>query len=261
MTIECDNVVSGLAGELAVSYLAFQLRNRRWSAVVAFVVICALLCCGSQLSIVPCSNICVCLLLAIIGSNVVALPVSAGSNSLGTETFANPDERKKGRKDKDVDEDVDEDADEDVDKDADGDRDSDGDDENEHHRKGNKKHKAGARKTRQKGKARQRGRSGGGDAGSGSDSDDEPDDPDEPDHVDTFSTFMETYRSLSPDQVESMTTDTRDLISTQKALMETVQTLAPVITQGKEMMDTFKDYFGPNGTNDMLQAFKSKKTV
>ena len=69
---------------------------------------------------------------------------------------------------------------------------------------------------------------------------------------------METYRSLSPDQVESMTSDTKDLISTQKQLMQTVQSLAPVISQGKEMMDTFKDYFGPNGTNDLLKAFKNK---
>lgn len=75
-------------------------------------------------------------------------------------------------------------------------------------------------------------------------------------YVDTFSTFMETYKSLTPGQIETMTTDTKDLIETQKTLMETVKSLAPVITQGKEMMDTFKDYFGPNSHQDLLKAFK-----
>jgi hypothetical protein len=74
--------------------------------------------------------------------------------------------------------------------------------------------------------------------------------------VDNFSTFMETYKSLSPDQIETMTSDTQDLISTQQALMETVKGMAPVIKQGKEMMDTFKDYFGPGNTSDLLKAFK-----
>lgn len=84
--------------------------------------------------------------------------------------------------------------------------------------------------------------------------DDEDDDGNN--YVDTFSTFMETYKSLTPGQIETMTTDTKDLIETQKTLMETVKSLAPVITQGKEMMDTFKDYFGPNSHQDLMKAFK-----
>ena len=87
---------------------------------------------------------------------------------------------------------------------------------------------------------------------------DDPDDDDdkEPNYVDTFSTFMETYKSLTPGQIETMTSDTKDLIATQKSLMETVKSLAPVITQGREMMDTFKDYFGPNSHKDLMKAFK-----
>ena len=84
----------------------------------------------------------------------------------------------------------------------------------------------------------------------------EDDNEDEPSYVDNFSTFMETYKSLTPGQIETMTTDTKDLIETQKTLMETVKSLAPVITQGKEMMDTFKDYFGPNSQQDLMKAFK-----
>jgi hypothetical protein len=82
------------------------------------------------------------------------------------------------------------------------------------------------------------------------------DDVEEENYVDNFSTFMETFKSLTPGQIETMTTDTKDLIETQKTLMETVKSLAPVITQGKEMMDTFKDYFGPNSHQDLLKAFK-----
>ena len=238
MTIECDNVLTGVVSALALAYLAFQLRNQRWSAVVAFVVISALLCCGSQFSIVPCSNICVCLLLAIIGSNVVALP-STVRHSPAHETFANEEDTKSNDGADDA---------------SDASDTEEGDDDDEKSTKQSKKKKKHA--TKKKKKASQK-----------DDDDDEPHDDNDAnddvkdDHVDSFSTFMETYRSLSPDQVESMTTDTKDLISTQKALMETVQNLAPVITQGKEMMDTFKDYFGPNGTSDMMKAFQSKKTV
>ena len=70
---------------------------------------------------------------------------------------------------------------------------------------------------------------------------------------------METYKSLTPDQIETMTTDTQDLISTQQALMTTVKSMTPVIAQGKEMMDTFKDYFGPSSSSELLKAFKPDK--
>lgn len=237
MTIECDNVLTGIVSALALAYLAFQLRNKRWSAVNAFVVISALLCCGSQFSIVPCSNICVCLLLAIIGSNVVALPTTV-SHQPAHETFANEDDPKTDGDTGDTD-DADDASDDDDGKAEDGD--------------GKKSSKKKTKHATKKKKATKK----------DDDEDDHDDDDDDvkDDHVDSFSTFMETYRSLAPDQVESMTTDTKDLISTQKALMETVQNLAPVITQGKEMMDTFKDYFGPNGTSDMMKAFQTKKTV
>ena len=85
--------------------------------------------------------------------------------------------------------------------------------------------------------------------------DDEEDD--EEDGVDMFKTMLESYKSLTPDQVEHMTKDTKDLIETQKSLMETVKSLAPVVTQGKEMLDTFKDYFGSDTKNMLGQAMKS----
>ena len=76
--------------------------------------------------------------------------------------------------------------------------------------------------------------------------------------VDMFRTMLESYKSLTPDQVEHMTSDTKELIETQKSLLETVKSLAPVVTQGKEMLDTFKDYFGTD-TKEMLGA--AMKTI
>ena len=73
---------------------------------------------------------------------------------------------------------------------------------------------------------------------------------------------MESYKSFTPDQLEHMTTDTKELIETQKSLMETVKSLTPVVTQGKEMLDTFKDFFGKDGpagggrAKDIMGLFK-----
>jgi len=63
-------------------------------------------------------------------------------------------------------------------------------------------------------------------------------------HLDAGSTFMNAYKSLKPDQLAAMTKDTQDLMQTQKQLMSTLQTLKPLIMDGKEMMSTFQSYFG-----------------
>ena len=89
--------------------------------------------------------------------------------------------------------------------------------------------------------------------------DDEKDDEKfENPRVDAFSTFMETYKSLTPNQIENMTSDTKELIATQKSLLDTVKSLAPVVSQGKEMLDTFKDYFGPGETQNIMSMFSPK---
>ena len=63
-------------------------------------------------------------------------------------------------------------------------------------------------------------------------------------HLDAGTTFMNAYKSLKPDQISAMTNDTKELINTQKQLMNTLSTLKPLITDGKQMMDTFQNYFG-----------------
>lgn len=70
---------------------------------------------------------------------------------------------------------------------------------------------------------------------------------DEEFHLDAGTTFMNAYKQLKPDQITAMTKDTQELINTQKQLMSTLNTLKPLITDGKQIMDTFQNYFGSSG--------------
>ena len=74
---------------------------------------------------------------------------------------------------------------------------------------------------------------------------------DEEYHLDAGTTFLNAYKSLKPDQINAMTKDTQELINTQKQLMSTLNTLKPLITDGKQMMDTFQNYFGAGGLEGM----------
>jgi hypothetical protein len=74
------------------------------------------------------------------------------------------------------------------------------------------------------------------------DGDSDSEDDDEP-YIDAGSTFLKAYKKLDQKQIEGMTKDTKELISTQKNLMETLKTLGPVVTEGKKVLDTFTNYF------------------
>jgi hypothetical protein len=63
-------------------------------------------------------------------------------------------------------------------------------------------------------------------------------------HLDAGTTFLNAYKSLKPDQIAAMTKDTQELMETQRQLMSTLNTLKPLIQDGKEMMNTFQSYFG-----------------
>ena len=63
-------------------------------------------------------------------------------------------------------------------------------------------------------------------------------------HLDAGTTFMNAYKSLKPDQIAAMTKDTQELMDTQKQLMSTLNTLKPLMQDGKNMMNTFQSYFG-----------------
>lgn len=62
-------------------------------------------------------------------------------------------------------------------------------------------------------------------------------------HIDLGTSFLEAYKNLDKSQINSMTKDTKELIKTQKTLMSTLENLAPVVKEGKSIIDTFKGYF------------------
>jgi len=75
-----------------------------------------------------------------------------------------------------------------------------------------------------------------------------PKETDDPEfHLDAGTTFVNAYKQLQPDQISAMTKDTQELINTQKQLMSTLNTLKPLMTDGKQIMDTFQNYFGAGG--------------
>lgn len=64
-------------------------------------------------------------------------------------------------------------------------------------------------------------------------------------HIDAGTTVMNAINSLKPDQIKAMTADTKQLIDTQKSLMSMLQTFQPMVSEGKQMMDTFQTMFAP----------------
>jgi len=78
-------------------------------------------------------------------------------------------------------------------------------------------------------------------------------------HIDSGTSILNALKSLKPDQIQSMTQDTRQLIETQKSLMNMLQSFKPMMSEGKEMMATFQEMFSPTSTapgsiNGALQA-------
>jgi len=63
-------------------------------------------------------------------------------------------------------------------------------------------------------------------------------------HIDVGTTLMNALNSLKPDQVKAMTDDTRKLMETQKSLIGMLNTMKPMLQDGKELMNTFQDMFG-----------------
>jgi hypothetical protein len=63
-------------------------------------------------------------------------------------------------------------------------------------------------------------------------------------HIDSGTTFMNAYKQLKPEQINALTSDTQKLISVQKDLMSNLSNLKPLISDGKEIMRTFKSFFG-----------------
>ena len=69
-------------------------------------------------------------------------------------------------------------------------------------------------------------------------------------HMDTGTTFMNAYKKLKPDQIKNLTSDTQKLITVQKDLMANLQNLKPLVSDGKEIMKTFKSFFGSDPSSN-----------
>lgn len=65
-------------------------------------------------------------------------------------------------------------------------------------------------------------------------------------HMDIGSTIMNAYKKMDPVQVQQMASDTKELMATQKQLMETISMLGPQVQQGAELIKSFKGMFGGN---------------
>lgn len=65
-------------------------------------------------------------------------------------------------------------------------------------------------------------------------------------HMDMGSTLIQAYKKLKPVQVQQMQADTKELMATQRELMETLSTLAPQVQQGAELVKSFQGMFGGN---------------
>lgn len=62
--------------------------------------------------------------------------------------------------------------------------------------------------------------------------------------IDQGTTLMNALNGLKPDQIKSMTSDTKQLIETQKSLMGMLDTLAPMMKEGSNLLNMFNGMFG-----------------
>ena len=65
--------------------------------------------------------------------------------------------------------------------------------------------------------------------------------------LDSKESFLQNYKSLSHAQSKGLNKDTRDLIKTQRSLIDTLNTMGPTLKEGRHVLDTFKNYFGKEG--------------
>jgi hypothetical protein len=66
-------------------------------------------------------------------------------------------------------------------------------------------------------------------------------------NLDAGSTLMKAMESFKPEQINAMTGDTKQLLETQKSLMNMLTQMRPVLADGKELLQTFSGMFGNSG--------------
>jgi uncharacterized membrane protein len=65
-------------------------------------------------------------------------------------------------------------------------------------------------------------------------------------YIDSGTTILHAFQKLKPEQVLQMREDTKELMETQKQLVDTLASLGPQIKQGADLMKSFQDMFGGN---------------
>lgn len=63
-------------------------------------------------------------------------------------------------------------------------------------------------------------------------------------HVDVAATMQNALSALGPDQMSAMTKESQSLLETQKNLMSMLQSMRPVLQDGRQLLDTFGGIFG-----------------
>jgi hypothetical protein len=63
-------------------------------------------------------------------------------------------------------------------------------------------------------------------------------------HVDVAATMQNALSALNPDQMAAMTRESQSLVETQKNLMNMLQSMRPVLQDGRQLLDTFSGIFG-----------------
>jgi hypothetical protein len=69
--------------------------------------------------------------------------------------------------------------------------------------------------------------------------------------LDPAKTLEKAMSALDPNTISSMTSDTKQLIETQKGLMSMLNQMRPVLADGKELLQTFSSMFGSQGAPTM----------
>lgn len=72
-------------------------------------------------------------------------------------------------------------------------------------------------------------------------------------HLDAGSTVLHAFQKLNPEQVLQMRDDTKELMETQKQLVQTLSSLGPQVQQGAELVKSFQGMFGGNLTEVLKQ--------
>lgn len=68
--------------------------------------------------------------------------------------------------------------------------------------------------------------------------------------LDAGKTIMKAMESFDSDTIANMTSDTKNLVQTQKKLMEMLTQMQPVLKDGRELLQTFSGMFGGTASNN-----------